>query len=462
MAKNNNKPAAPAAKKPEVETATTQKPIQVLDMNSFIENVGKASQEGLDPNRRVDLLRIMHETFRVDKDAATKYNMPEGVVNKINELTAAGMIHALASEITFGKNPFAITMNRTQLDTLNEVGTLMGVSFNLKALPAPDKDGNVTVNSDQIKVSKDAKNQIEEEAAIKEEAPCTDPTKIETEEDLKKALLYIMTSRPGAYQKIDEAVNFYQAYLKIQANKSENKDEELKNINELSRIQLIARMSTILDRCPYVLNGFGRHMATITSITKSPISAFCMFRNTTKNKKTGEPALSDEVVAEYVTAIITWAVNVNIAEVKNLIVKEEENIKVLSKDKKSEKANAKAIEAAKAKIEKHNETLVHFNNILEYVTMPSGEVAENLLQLVIEKDQTANRIFKSIAETYYTDVDATTVDAGVYKNNVKLYAGIITNLFRDPGTPLKGYSKADIVELETKPAEEESEESKNS
>ena len=454
MAKKNKGNQAPPAVEPEkknptvepeVVNNTNQKPIQVLDLNNFIENVGKVSQEGLDPNRRVDLLKMMHETYRMDPAAAKRYGMSQDTVDEINRITAIGQVAALACEVAFGKNPFAIKMSTSQLIALNEVGKSIGVVIDTKALPAPDADGKVTVQKEDIKVSKETEEQLKKEEEIKKSNPEIDPTKIETEEDLIKAINFILVDRKNVYSIISDTINFYRAYLSFKASKSENKDEELKKIESKSNIELFKEIRTLIGKCPLVINGIGRSMVTFTSTTKSPISAFCMLRNSTKNKKTGVQAISDQEVADLVRILVEWAVEIQIAEQNDKIAKAEEDIKTLSKDKK---ANAKGIEDCESKIETYKNNIKHFQEVIDVVVNPSSESADNLIKELGEKEERARRMFNYIVDSYYNDIDTDTVDAGAFKHNIQQRAGIILNLFRDATSPILEYSESNLIDLE--------------
>ena len=55
---------------------------------------------GLDPNHRMDLITVMHETFRKDPMAATHTGMPQETVNSINRINAVMQVAALTCEIT--------------------------------------------------------------------------------------------------------------------------------------------------------------------------------------------------------------------------------------------------------------------------------------------------------------------------------------------------------------------------
>lgn len=416
----------------------------VTDLDAFIASVGKASQEGLDPNRRVDLLKIMHETFRMDPDAAKKYNMSQEIVSKINHATAIGQVAALACEAAFGKNPFAISLSKSQLLTLIEVGETIGVTFNQNALPAPKEDGTIEVPSTAIQVSKETEKQLKEEEELKAAKPTVDPTKIESEEDLEKALNFIMVDRANAYQKLADAINFYRAYLDFKASKSENKDEELKKNAAKNNVDLLKEIRTFIKKSPIVINGIGRSMATFTASSKSPVPAFCILRNSTKNKNTGVPAITDQEVADFARVLVEWAVENQITEQEAKIAACQKDIETLSKDKK---ANANGIKDCEEKIETYKKNIERFHETISCMSEPSFDVVDNLLTNFNEKDTIARRIFNYVEDSYYSDVDTKTVDAATFKHNIQQYAGVITNMFRDTSTQNLEYAEANIVDL---------------
>lgn len=443
--KKTNIPEAPA-EEAQVVNVPAQQTANVLDMTKFMENMTSATAEGLDPNRRVDLLRMMHETFRQDPNAAQRYNMPQDVVEKINGITAIGQIAALACEVTFAKNPFAVKMNIAQLAAISEVGEAVGVTIDMKALPAPGDDGTVTVESTAINVNEETKKKIKKEKEIEDSGSEPDPTKINNHEELRNALLWIMIHRVSGWEKIHDAINFYRSYASVVASKAENKDEELAKVKALTDLDILNLVKATVGKCPYVLNGMGRAMFTTTSIAKSPISAFCMFRNTTKNKKTGAYAIDDAAVANYVRSLITWCSEVNIANAKESIATYENDIKVL--EEKDAKANEAGINDLKSKIEKANDSIKHYEEALSYVNEPSGEFVESFIDNYKAKDQTAMRTWKAISDSFYDDVKLSEMKPeGVYYN-MKQRAGIITNLFRDPMAQLSEYAEGNITPLE--------------
>ena len=100
--------SAPIAPAEEMTQGEVKSSINVIDMGKFTESTRQNTAGGMDPNRQVDLMKMMHETFRIDPDAAAKYGMVPDAVDKINRITAIGQVALLANEIAFAQNPFAI------------------------------------------------------------------------------------------------------------------------------------------------------------------------------------------------------------------------------------------------------------------------------------------------------------------------------------------------------------------
>ena len=419
-------------------------PINVIDMGKFTENTLKSTAGGMDPNRQVDLMKMMHETFRTDPDAASKYGMVQDAVDKINRITAIGQVALLANEITLAQNPFAVRMRKSQLDAILEIAPLIGVEINEKLLPAPDSNQEVEVSSKAIKVSSATKKQLKKEnETLDKKEPEMDVEKITTTEDMKASLVYLFSQRQNVFSNIEKAISLYTAWKMLNATKAGNK-EEIEKINTTGRINILEEIIGIIKDAPIVVGGIGNFMYMATSYSKSPISAFCHFRNTSFDRKTGVPTVADQFIADLTKTLIIWATNIKIAENKKNIDAVNKNLEVLKTD---ETKNADAIKDQIERLETLNNNFSHFDDIIGYVNNPSSDVADNLLDEVSNKDAVAMKTYKSILDSYYTGIDLTKADTQALKHNIQQYAGIITNMFRDPGAKLLTYNESNITEL---------------
>ena len=451
MGKENKTKTPPKAPQPKKEQKTT-----VIESKNF-EDLGKGVVEGMDANRTADTLTNVRRYFLDNPQAAEQYGITPETVQKVNRIAALGSAALMLHEIVRGKSEWAATMKRAELAAVLETAPMLGFTFDQKLLPnlSGDAEEEVQVPAAAITVSKETKAAIEEEAAAAEATVATSPADVKSEEDLKASLLHFLTTVANSYEKFATVIPFYRAYLKIQA--GDNK-EKLAEIEKMSDTDILRDITVIVGKCPFTLNGQGHFMLTLTRLYKSPVVAYCNFRNATRNRKTGVFAISDEECASYVRVLIEWAIATEIANNKAAIESTKENIKVLSKDKK---ANEKAIEEQNAKIQKYENTIKQLEGeVMVYLNNPSSDFVDNLIKLRREKDQSALRAWGSIVNSY-VDYNFKEVNQEDLDHNVEQWAGIITNYFRPTQDQLREYSTANIIsprpisEKKEEPAKEE-------
>lgn len=448
MANKNKKPAAPAA--PAVEK-TAKKPAATNEIANEFQNMLKSAANGLDPNHQVDLLSMLNQRFFLDKEAPAHTGFNEEAIAKINEITACGLVAVMAEEIVNGNSNFAIRMKPTQLAAITDVCQSMGISINPNLLPAPEDDGTVKLPATAMTVSEETKQQIKEEQEVAKKEVEIDPTKIENEEQLAEAIRSIMVKEPTLYGKIQNAIAFYRSYKELH--------EDKEKVASMTDLDIFDEISNKVDKCPLVLSGAGHYMYTTASATKSPVSAFCALRNSCKNRKTGVYAIDDSTIAEYTKIIIRWDVDGQIKKSESMIETFKKDIALLSSDKE---ANAAGIKELEEKIATQEKNIAHFNDVLGYVMNPDSDFVTNFQENYLTREDYARRTYKSVVDSYYDDVEVKEMKQDGVLRNVCQYVGIITNLFREPGAAIEGYSISNIAELEpnTQETEEKPEESK--
>lgn len=452
MAKKNNKPAIPAA--PAAPAAKTPETSVTTPMQQATQMFGQKSSTDLDANHTVELLGMLHDRFYKDPEAAKHTGFPEESIYKINEITACGLVVVMAEQITNGNTEFAARMRPTQLQSMIEVGASMGINIDAsKALPAPDNNEVVELPATAVEVSEETKKKLAEEKAAAEKKVELDPTKITNDEELVDALKQIMITRPNLYQKIAESINFYRAYRGVQANKS-GKKEDTEAIKNMSNVEIFSEISELVGKCPLVLSGVGNHLYTVTAQTKSPIAAFCALRNSTRDRKTGVYAIDDATVAEYIKILIKWNVDLKTVAAQTSIETAKKDIALLSDDKEK---NAAGIADLEEKIATQEKNIAHFNDVLSCAMNPTSEFVNNFETNYLAHEKNEMKVFKSIADSYYDDIELKEMKTDGVRHNIVQYAGIITNLFRDPLTPLEEYNASNLVELEPMQATEEPE-----
>ena len=444
--------AAPASKTPKQETAEKKSQVSVIQLGDLDKLAQTRALSGLDPNHTVDLLKMMHETYRLDPTAAEKLHISQDSVDKINRITAIGQVAILTNEIMIAQTPFAVAMRVTQLEAIKEVAPMLGVTIDTKALPAPKADGTIELPSNAVKVSKEAEKAVKEEQAAAAEKVELDPTKINDEQSLKKSLLNILVKGNGSenlYDKISAAINFYDAYLGIQAGKAEDPDAARAALKEKSRIDFLSEIAHLLGKCTFTIGGIAKFMYENTERTKNPVVAFCTLRSASLNKKTGMPQIEDQMVADIVKVLIRWFADTEITITKEVIAGFERDIEILKKD---EKKNAKGIEDGKKKIENAKNHILDVEKVVNYVNVPDREIIDNFSTNYTDNKsegfKLARMIGSKILDTYYNGVAVKDVKMDSLVYNLQQYMGVITNMFLPPLSRITDYSEANITELE--------------
>lgn len=453
MGKNNKKPAVDAA--PAVNNATktnvSATPEQIALTQHFIKNYSSMS-----PDSCVTALERIAKMVHDDADATQHLNITPEHQQFANELVYTGMMALVVTEIVAKKSAFAVTMSKAHLELVQKAAESLGIVFDGNFLPAPtatDADAvEVQMNSETVKVDNKTASAVKKEEEIRtNDAPELDPTKFSSDQDLAKAIEYILISEPAVFLKFTRAAGLMKSYLLIKAKDDKNEKEK---INALSHGELLEKAFAAVGAIPIVLNGFGKCLYRETSQNASPVVAFTFLRNASKNKTTGEPTMSDSELADVTKVLIKYTASNMITDEQNKITKAEKDIVMLSKDKK----NAKGVEDLKKKIEAYKSNIDHFNEVIDNAYNPSDEIAKTFIEDVqnaeSENYKLARKLLSTIGQTYYGS-DLKTLNQEDLRHNVQQMIGIITNLFRNPSEQIDGYSTANIVELKSSASSEE-------
>lgn len=448
----NKKSAAEAAAQEQQAPQQKKDPVEVIQAGDLLKAAKSGGQSvGLSPDATVMALNGLKTMVHDNPNAAEYYGLGEEGVKKINHFTLAGFATVLAIECMQNKSEFAIRMLAKQPEAINAIAEYTGVSIDPKYLPAPDKDGQIQVPKEAVKITAEAKKGIQEEIKAAEKETILDPTKIENEEQLKASLLKILVKGngdPNLYAKVSTAINFYNAYLTMQAEKSENKDEALAALKEKSRADLFSEIAKLLGKCPFSISGMAKFMFDHTQRTKNPVVAFCTLRSASLNEKTGMPQIDDTLVADIVKVMIRWYADSEIETTNNIIAGFERDIKTLEKDAKK---NAKGIEDGNKKVENAKNHIAEVEAVVNYANVPSREIVDNFADDYKDSNREgykfARMIGAKIMETYYPGIKAKEMEQENLVHNLQQYVGVIFNMFLPPLEKLVDFSEANITEL---------------
>lgn len=453
MANNKKtKTAAPAAKKPAEGTAATS--IEVIDANKLNKQLNSKSDTGLDANHQVDLLNGLKAFFHDDPNAKTRFG--EAVVEKIDGITAIGFVTVLVNEIVSAKTPFAIKMSSAQLGAITEVAPMLGIQIDAKLLPAPSEDGTVQVPSNAVTVSKETEKKVKKEKAIVDEKPTTDPSKITSDEQLKKSLVFILgdtsaSTRP--YDRMIRATEFFRSVRSLEASKLANADEsktKLAEIKAKSVSDLLEDMRLLIGECPFSTVGLAHYVYNQAVETKNPVSPFIILYRSSRNKTTNA-GLEDSTVAAIVKVLVNWNVDERLKEYEAAYERKK-------KTTKNEKTLNNLLEPVQKNID-------YCKSIKECISHPNFDAVESLIDDFkgedIKKKNKATFIVRNIIDLWMPDVKFDELESNEKKDeileNVKKRAGVIVNAFLDPLEQNIAYKEFSNVSTEKK----EGEQSKN-
>ena len=441
------KPAEKKVEKPAVKKEEKVEDAQVITAAAMNPEtiLNRRSRGGLSPDATVRALDLAHRVFVEERDPDLQF--PKETAIKVNKIVAVGILCTLADHATNGEDSFASVLNTQAYPSLASAAEDLGFKIpDIKALPAGTKEGTVMLPASEVKIPKETKEQLQKENQIRKgEKPELDPTKIDSEEGVKKALEYIFTISPGKRMPdlLMNAIDFMKKFREHEAELAENTEEAKAKFANYNAGNWLDDVFGYFKPTVF-FTGIGRGMASVTDIEKSPVHAFTIFREAIKNKETGEPVLEDQEIAYCVKSIMKWICNTNI----------ESNQKAI--DNLDKEKNKPEIEKCEAQIQK-------YNNILAYITSPSSEEIDALLDNIGSKFdeggqltpecQKANQTFNRICKTYYGK-ELSSADYKNLDNNIKQYGYHIINLFRAPGERLVDVGLINISELEERSAEE--------
>lgn len=443
-------------------------------VNSAVEAAAMLTTTGgssMDRNHQVDLLKMAHERYFLDENAAEHTGFPQGIIDKLNHINALGIAVCMCNEAKYGTSDFAVVLRKSALPELSEALKEIGVSFDeTKLLPSTDDAEAVEIPAAAVEVSEETAEKLEKDAEARAATAgkVFDPTKIKDEEELKKALsgFLAMNRDSKLMDSIMQCVNFYKAYRSITAKRAiesaektlkETKDKQYKANaekalasakNDLERIKnmsfhdVFREVVNFTGRVGTLTYGIGAHLFNVTATTGSPVSAFCELRDHSTNKETGVCKYTDNQIADVVKCLVITGAD-----------------EVRSKGEALIKADSELPEKDRVKghVEVANKNIAFADKATAAVLAAPGSFVESLKQNFLDGNSFAKKTVIAIKRAYYRDVAPemmAKVKPDSMLDNATQYAGIVSNLFRNPSDPLVGYAKENINDLVFKTDEE--------
>lgn len=439
-----------------------------VEAAAMLTTAGGAS---MDRNRQVDLLKMAHERFFLDDKAAENTGFPQGTIDKLNHINALGIAVCVCNEVKYGTSDFAVVIRKSALPELTEALKEIGVSFDeTKLLPSTEDAEAVEVPANAVTVSEETAEKLEKDAEARAATAgkVFDPTKIKDEEELKKALsgFLAMNRDSKLMDSIIQCVNFYKAYRSIEAKRTiesaektlkDTKDKKykenaekalasaksnLERVNNMSFHDVFHEVVNLTGRVGTLTYGIGAHLFNVTATSGSPVSAFCELKDHSTNKDTGVCKYTDNQIADAVRCLVLIGADEVRHDGETLLEKEN---KLPEKDR------------VQAHIDTANKNISFADKATAAVLAAPGSFVESLKQNFLDGNNFAKKTVIAIKRAYYRDVAPemmAKVKPDSMLDNATQYAGIISNLFRNPSDPLAGYAKENIIDLAFKTDDE--------
>ena len=443
-------------------------------VNAAVEAAAMLTTTGgssMDRNHQVDLLKMAHDRFFLDENAAEHTGIPQGAIDKLNHINALGIAVCMCNEVKYGSSDFAVVIRKSALPELKEALKEIGVNFDeAKLLPSTEDAEAVEVTGAAVQVSEETSKKLEEDAQARAATAgkVFDPTKIKDEEELKKALsgFLAMNRDSKLMESIVQCVNFYKAYRSIEAKRAiesaektlkDTKDKKykenaekalasaksnLERVNNMSFHDVFHEVVNLTGRVGTLTYGIGAHLFNVTATSGSPVSAFCELKDHSTNKDTGVCKYTDNQIADAVRCLVLIGADEVRSSGEALLEKE---------NKLPEK------ERVQAHVDTANKNIAFADKATAAVLAAPGSFVESLKQNFLDGNNFAKKTVIAIKRAYYRDVAPemmAKVKPDSMLDNATQYAGIISNLFRNPSDPLVGYAKENIIDLAFKTDEE--------
>lgn len=459
-------------KKPVVEAPTQEAP--AAPATKVVDTNGKAFMPkkvaSMSPDAKVTYFATLHDRYSKNVPDDLKDNT--AFLSAMSAITDAVAVTIAIEEAVNNDTIFHAIVNKNDKPAYAALRMLCAeYGYTLpeaNLLPAPTQEqlalagktdesvedkGTVTI--DPSKVSKEAKAKIAAEKKIVDSKPAESPVDVKDEAQLKASLTNIFVKGDRPVGRAKKAINFYRAYLKLQA---KDKEDELKKIDEMSDITLLNDVKNIIGPCPYKDAGIAAFLRKLVSTSGNPVAAFCTLYRSARDKKTGELEATNELIAAICRTYVIWSCESVISEANGVIDSENRQLKKL--DPKNAK-HKEGIEAINKNIESKQNDIEWAKGVIDATVNPESEIIDNLIEAYNNDEDKNHNIavttVDAVLKTMYPNQDMTKYEADCVENNAKQYAGIICNLFRDPGAQMPDYSEGNILELveAEKPAEEE-------
>ena len=241
------------------------------------------------------IMTVIWEKYGKDADFAKQY--PEAYTDMMRNLDVVTVL-ALADiqnelQERTASGELKLTVSADQIMPLQNIAGMLGIELcEVKALPGSTDDKQLKINfPEELKEKKEEKK------------PELDPSKISSDEELKKAIEFLLRETPNVAVNIASTIQWYHDYCIF---KTDNADKKLEYDNRAISEWVNDIFSKVQPTA--ILRGLGRSLYLYTKETGSPITA-----HTVLHHHLSQLGYSEEAIADLVKALITEQFRYNLS-----------------------------------------------------------------------------------------------------------------------------------------------------
>lgn len=414
-------------------------------LKSVLEDSKKS--DGLSPDSTVTLANLIQRRYVENKaETVTKFGQP--FLDGMNTVADALIVTTVIQQVVSTNTPFALLIKNSaypQIQSLAKTFDIELPPIDKLALPAlPGKKSNGTQLELEFKpdmIPDNTKKRVLCEAAkATETAPELDPTKMTSDEDVTKALAYILSKRDdaknGIAKNLLEAIKLVKDYRyhQLETAEPEKKEEAKKALDERAIDDWMVDMATFSEPT-LIYETLGFAMVKTVVNEKCPMGAFLDARHIFTSK--GQCAFTDAEIAAIVKLLVRWYCTYASAK----------NYDIINKKKTTESAKKQA-----------QSEIDRCNAALHYMTDFDSSIVDEVKNVfTAESTSISKKLYYFTRGQYYgSDISGHKNPEGEFINltdNVCQRIGIISNLFRSVVDQNDDYSEANIQDLIKRPEE---------
>lgn len=357
------------------------------------------------------LAYVMHERYGKNEELRKHYpELHQDLCRNIDVVVLLAMVDVRQDLLNRGETgQLKLNVSPDQIMPLQSMANMLGIELApAKALPGGD-GSQLEIDFTESKIpeelAKDAGKKVEEK-------PELDPKKIETEDDVKKALEFLLRSEKNVATALVNTVEWYRT---MRMTKEENAEAKLA-MDDKSVEDWMKEIFSITEPIS-LIKGLGRTVYLYTSQLGSPVFAHSLLHNYIS--KTG---WSEEQIASVLKTLI------------------QENFRLKLKD--DENAKPEEDKALRAII--GNLGTDYINNLFENANMNLDGVAEDKKTELENIQKDAKKVLGAVRTNYFSKDHTPT------NEELRMCIGQIINLYRDPANRLAEYCQNSITSPEVK------------